>query len=143
MKKILFLILSFTGLALHAQKFENLANTPPMGWNSWNKFECKINEQIIKEVADAMSANGMKEAGYAYIVVDDCWQIGRDSAGNILADPERFPSGMKSLGDYIHAKGLKFGIYSDAGTATCQGRPGSRGMNFRMQEPMRNGVQIS
>ncbi|NQX41105.1 alpha-galactosidase [Pedobacter steynii] len=131
MKKILFLILSFTGLVLHAQKFENLANTPPMGWNSWNKFECKINEQIIREVADAMASNGMKAAGYEYIVVDDCWQIGRDSAGNILADPERFPSGMKSLGDYIHSKGLKFGIYSDAGTATCQGRPGSRGYEFQ------------
>ncbi|MBB6498788.1 glycoside hydrolase family 27 protein [Pedobacter cryoconitis] len=116
---------------MRAQKNEELAKTPPMGWNSWNKFECKINETIIREVADAMASNGMKKAGYEYIIIDDCWQIGRDSLGNILADPERFPSGMKSLGEYIHSKGLKFGIYSDAGTATCQGRPGSRGYEFQ------------
>jgi len=114
-----------------AQKFEELARKPPMGWNSWNKFECKINEIIVKEVADAMIKNGMKAAGYEYIIVDDCWQIGRDSLGNIVVDPQRFPSGMKSLGDYIHSKGLKFGIYSDAGTLTCQGRPGSRGYEFQ------------
>ncbi len=114
-----------------AQKFEELAKTPPMGWNSWNKFGCDINEQIIKEIADAMVKNGMKKAGYEYIVIDDCWQIDRDEDGNILADPDRFPSGMKSLGDYIHRKGLKFGIYSDAGTMTCQRRPGSRGYEFQ------------
>jgi len=102
-----------------------------MGWNSWNKFECKINETIIREIADALVKTGMKDAGYEYITVDDCWQIGRDSLGNILADPERFPSGMKSLVDYVHSKGLKFGIYSDAGTQTCQGRPGSRGYEFQ------------
>ncbi|UKJ08900.1 glycoside hydrolase family 27 protein [Solitalea lacus] len=118
-------------LTIKAQKFEGLAPKPPMGWNSWNKFGCQINEKIIKEVADAMASNGMKAAGYEYIVVDDCWQIGRDSVGNIVADPERFPSGMKSLVDYVHSKGLKFGIYSDAGTATCQGRPGSRGYEFQ------------
>lgn len=130
-RKILLLILCIWCSSLKAQKFEELAGTPPMGWNSWNKFECKINETIVKQVADAMIKNGMKEAGYGYIIVDDCWQIGRDSSGNILADPERFPSGMKSLGDYIHSKGLKFGIYSDAGTLTCQGRPGSRGYEFQ------------
>ena len=131
MRLILLLILSMSCLSMRAQKNEELAKTPPMGWNSWNKFECKINETIIKEVADAMASNGMKKAGYEYIVIDDCWQVGRDSLGNILADPERFPSGMKSLGEYIHSKGLKFGIYSDAGTATCQGRPGSRGYEFQ------------
>lgn len=131
MRLILLLILSMSCLSMRAQKNEELAKTPPMGWNSWNKFECKINETIIREVADAMASNGMKKAGYEYIIIDDCWQIGRDSLGNILADPERFPSGMKSLGEYIHSKGLKFGIYSDAGTATCQGRPGSRGYEFQ------------
>ncbi len=117
--------------SIHAQKFEDLAKTPPMGWNSWNKFACDINEKTIRETADALVSSGMRDAGYVYLVIDDCWQVKRDSNGTILADPERFPSGMKNLGDYIHSKGLKFGIYSDAGTATCQGRPGSRGYEFQ------------
>ena len=131
MRKYLLISLLLTAAFVNAQKFGNLAMTPPMGWNSWNKFGCDINEQTIRETADAMAANGMRDAGYRYLVIDDCWQIGRDSSGNIIADPKRFPSGMKSLGDYIHSKGLKFGIYSDAGTATCQGRPGSRGYEFQ------------
>ena len=131
MRKLLFVILCIWCTSTKAQKFEELAKKPPMGWNSWNKFECKINEKIVKEIADALISTGMKDAGYEYVIVDDCWQIGRDSLGNILADPERFPSGMKALGDYIHSKGLKFGIYSDAGTLTCQGRPGSRGYEFQ------------
>jgi alpha-galactosidase len=102
-----------------------LAKTPPMGWNSWNKFRCDVSENLIKEMADALVSSGMKEAGYDYIVIDDCWQVSRDSAGKIVADAARFPSGMKALADHIHSKGLKFGLYSDAGTATCQGRPGS------------------
>ena len=114
-----------------AQKFEELALTPPMGWNSWNKFGCNVSEKLIKEIADAIAKNGMREAGYQYIVIDDCWQVGRDSLGNIVPDAERFPSGMKSLADYVHAKGLKFGLYSCAGSATCQGRPGSRGYQFQ------------
>ena len=109
----------------------DLAKTPPMGWNSWNKFACDVNETLIKEIADAMVSTGMKAAGYQYIVIDDCWQIGRDNDGNIIADPKRFPSGMKALADYVHAKGLKFGLYSDAGTLTCQKRPGSRGYEFQ------------
>lgn len=131
MRILLIALLCFVLNQAKGQKFENLAERPPMGWNSWNKFGCEINENIVKEVADAMASNGMKAAGYEYIVVDDCWQIGRDSLGNILADPQRFPSGMRSLVDYVHSKGLKFGIYSDAGTATCQGRPGSRGYEFQ------------
>lgn len=131
MRILLIALLCFVLNQAKGQKFENLAERPPMGWNSWNKFGCEINEKIVKEVADAMAINGMKAAGYEYIVVDDCWQIGRDSLGNILADPQRFPSGMRSLVDYVHSKGLKFGIYSDAGTATCQGRPGSRGYEFQ------------
>ncbi|HEX6285173.1 MAG TPA: glycoside hydrolase family 27 protein, partial [Pyrinomonadaceae bacterium] len=109
----------------------DLARTPPMGWNSWNKFACNVSEKLIKEMADAMVTSGMRDAGYVYLVVDDCWQIDRDAQGNILPDPERFPSGMKALADYIHSKGLKFGLYSDAGTLTCQKRPGSRGYEFQ------------
>lgn len=129
MKKlfIIFLIAS----VVNAQKFEKLALTPPMGWNSWNKFGCNINEEIIKKMADAMVSSGMKDAGYQYIIIDDCWQGQRDSFGFIQPDPERFPSGMKALADYIHSKGLKFGIYSDAGWNTCGGRPGSRGYEFQ------------
>lgn len=133
MKKLLLIIIFLLCCVIyvHAQKFENLALTPPMGWNSWNNFGCNVNESIIKEMADAMVECGMHKAGYQYIVIDDCWQIERDEKGNILADPERFPSGIKALADYIHAKGLKFGIYSDAGTNTCQGRPGSRGYEYQ------------
>lgn len=102
-----------------------------MGWNSWGHFRCDINEGIIRETIDAMATNGMRDAGYAYIIVDDCWQIARDAEGDILPDPERFPSGMKALADHIHGRGLKFGIYSCAGHKTCQGRPGSRGHEFQ------------
>lgn len=111
--------------------FEHLAATPPMGWNSWNKFGCNINEKLLMEITDAIVASGMKEAGYEYIVIDDCWQVGRDKEGNIVVDPKSFPNGMKVLADYIHSKGLKLGIYSCAGSLTCQGRPGSRGYQFQ------------
>jgi alpha-galactosidase len=114
-----------------SQKFENLALTPPMGWNSWNKFACNVNETIIRSIADAMVSSGMKDAGYTYLVIDDCWQGKRDSLGFIHPDPERFPSGMKALADYIHSKGLKFGIYSDAGALTCGGRIASRGHEYQ------------
>ncbi|MEA2175354.1 MAG: alpha-galactosidase [Blastocatellia bacterium] len=108
-----------------------LAKTPPMGWNSWNKFACDVSEQLIREAADALVTSGMKDAGYQYIVIDDCWQIERDAQGNIIPDPKRFPNGMKAIADYVHSKGLKFGVYSDAGTLTCQKRPGSRGYEFQ------------
>ena len=113
------------------KKYEDLALTPPMGWNSWNKFACNVDENLIKQVADAMVSSGMKDAGYTYINLDDCWHGERDSLGFIHADSKRFPSGMKALADYVHAKGLKFGIYSDAGSQTCGGRPGSRGYEFQ------------
>ncbi len=109
-----------------------LARTPPMGWNSWNKFGCNINESLIKGIADAMVSSGMQAAGYQYVNLDDCWQVSRDSAGNIVADPARFPSGIKALADYVHAKGLKLGVYTDAGTATCAGRPGT--LNHEQQD---------
>jgi alpha-galactosidase len=105
---------------------DGLASTPPMGWNSWNKFGCDVSEKLMKEMADALVATGMKDAGYQYLVIDDCWQVRRDSEGRIVPDPDRFPSGMKALADYVHGKGLKFGLYSDAGTGTCQKRPGSK-----------------
>jgi alpha-galactosidase len=109
-----------------------LARTPPMGWNSWNKFGCNgLNEKVVRETADAMASNGMKDAGYQYVIIDDCWQTGRDEAGNIVADAERFPSGIKALADYIHGKGLKFGIYTDVGTMTCAKRPGSIGHEYQ------------
>ncbi|WP_074107535.1 RICIN domain-containing protein [Paenibacillus helianthi] len=101
-----------------------LAQTPPMGWNSWNFYACNVDENKIKEAADLLVSTGMKDAGYKYVVIDDCWQTGRDANGNILADPVKFPSGMKALADYVHSKGLLFGLYTDAGYTTCAGRPG-------------------
>ncbi|MDX1675808.1 MAG: glycoside hydrolase family 27 protein [Longimicrobiales bacterium] len=114
-----------------AQKFEALARTPPMGWNSWNHFGCDVTEALIRETADAMVESGMRDAGYKYVNIDDCWHGQRDSLGFIRADPERFPSGMKAVADYVHSKGLKLGIYSDAGWRTCAGRPGSRGYEYQ------------
>jgi len=126
----LFLSAAACGNSL-AQKAEGLANTPQMGWNSWNKFACNIDERLIRETADAMVKTGLKDAGYQYVNIDDCWQGQRDADGNIQPDPKRFPSGMKALADYVHAKGLKLGIYSDAGATTCDGRPGSRGHEYQ------------
>lgn len=131
----LYLLLTVCSLLffqnMKAQKFEGLADTPPMGWNSWNKFACDINEKLIKEIADAMVETGLRDAGYVYLNLDDCWHGQRDSLGFIQADPEKFPSGIKALADYIHSKGLKIGIYSDAGRRTCGGRPGSFGHEYQ------------
>ena len=129
-RHILFGLL-FSIRLLFCQTFTDLAKTPPMGWNSWNRFGCNVSEQMIKEMADAMVSSGLKDAGYQYIVIDDCWQVDRDSAGNIIADMVKFPSGMKALADYVHSRGLKFGLYSCAGTMTCQRRPGSRGYEYQ------------
>ena len=108
-----------------------LALTPPMGWNSWNGYRCVISEATIRKQADAMVSSGMKAAGYRYVVVDDCWHGQRNAVGNIESDPVRFPSGIKALADYVHAQGLKFGIYSDAGDKTCENKPGSRGHEYQ------------
>src|SRR5438309_498981 len=108
-----------------------LALTPPMGWNSWNKFACDVNEKTVRETADAMVSSGMRDAGYQYVVIDDCWQAARDADGVIAADPHKFPSGIKALADYVHSRGLKFGIYSDAGRLTCGGRPASQGHEYQ------------
>jgi alpha-galactosidase len=108
-----------------------LAPTPPMGWNSWNKFACNITQQTVRDTADAMVSSGMRDAGYRYVVIDDCWHGPRDASGFITADPQKFPSGIKALADYVHSKGLRFGIYSDAGRLTCGGRPGSQGHEYQ------------
>ena len=119
------------GSAASAQKFDNIAATPQMGWNSWNKFACNIDENLIRETADAMVRVGLKQAGYNYVNIDDCWHGERDKNGFITPNAKRFPSGMKALADYVHSKGLKLGIYSDAGATTCGGHPGSRGHEYQ------------
>ncbi|MDI3321039.1 glycoside hydrolase family 27 protein [Pinibacter soli] len=109
-----------------------LAPTPPMGWMSWSFFAEKISEQGVKEMADAMVSSGMAQAGYKYIFIDDCWQGGRDNRNNIIPDPKKFPSGIKALADYVHSKGLKLGIYSDAAPLTCAGFTAS--LNFEEKD---------
>ncbi len=105
-----------------------LAVTPPMGWNDWNKYGCGISDSLIRQQAAAMVSSGMKAAGYQYINIDDCWlSKSRDSSGNVVPDPSKFPNGMKAVADYVHSLGLKLGIYNDAGTATCAGFPGMYG----------------
>jgi alpha-galactosidase len=105
-----------------------LAESPPMGWNSWNCFKEDITENDIRDSIDALVALGLDGYGYRYIIVDDGWAAPkRDSNGNLMANPKTFPSGMKALGDYIHSKGLKFGLYTSVGRQTCEGSPGSYG----------------
>ncbi|MFT4093482.1 MAG: alpha-galactosidase [Niabella sp.] len=107
---------------------KTLALTPPMGWNSWNTFASTVNEQLIKEIADYMVSSGMRDLGYQYVNIDDFWQLKiRDADGNIQINKEKFPNGIKALADYIHSKGLKIGIYSDAAEKTCGGVAGSYG----------------
>ncbi|MER7283736.1 ricin-type beta-trefoil lectin domain protein [Dactylosporangium sp. NPDC000244] len=120
---VLILVAAATAV-LHppnAQALENgAARTPPMGWNSWNTFGCNINENLIRQMADAIVGSGLRDLGYQYVVVDDCWfNPSRDSSGNLQGDPTRFPSGMKSLGDYLHGRGLKFGLYEVPLDKTC------------------------
>lgn len=104
----------------------NLCAVPPMGWNSWNTFAEEINEELICHTADRMREEGLLEAGYSYIVIDDCWSLKqRDSNGNLVPDPAKFPHGMKAVADYVHERGFKFGMYSCCGTRTCAGYPGS------------------
>lgn len=133
MKKIILPVLLFAAIGAFAQKFDGLALTPPMGWNSWNTFQTNISEDLVKGIADNMVASGMKDAGYTYIVLDDGWMsMQRDSiTGNLIPDPKKFPHGMKALAEYIHSKGLKFGLYNCAGTKTCAGYPGTRGYEYQ------------
>ncbi len=109
-----------------------IAIKPPMGWNSWNTFGKDINDSLIRQIADTMVEKGYLEAGYEYLIIDDCWSLKeRDNIGNLVPDPEKFPNGMKSLADYIHSKGLKFGMYSCAGILTCAGYPSSYDHEFQ------------
>jgi alpha-galactosidase len=126
-----FALLISPGFAQENAFSKGLALTPPMGWNTWNKFACNVSDELVRGMADAMVKSGMKDAGYQYIVIDDCWQVSRDATGNIVVDPQRFPNGMKPLADYVHSVGLKFGIYSDAGAKTCQGRPAGLGHEYQ------------
>ena len=103
-----------------------LSQRPPMGWNSWNTFTWEINDKLIREAADAFVTEGLKDAGYEYVVIDDCWsEKQRDKNGKLVPDHWKFPDGIKPVADYVHSKGLKFGMYSCAGTHTCGGHPGS------------------
>jgi alpha-galactosidase len=133
MKKIMYPFLLLLCLQATAQKFAGLALTPPMGWNSWNTFETNINEKLVKETADLLVSTGMQAAGYTYIVLDDGWMAKeRDpKTGDLVPDPVKFPHGMKAVVEYVHSKGLKFGLYNCAGTLTCAGYPGTRGYEYQ------------
>ncbi|HEX6467839.1 MAG TPA: NPCBM/NEW2 domain-containing protein [Streptosporangiaceae bacterium] len=103
-----------------------LARTPPMGWNDWNAFGCNVNDSLVRATADAFVSLGLRDAGYTYVNIDDCWMTrSRDAQGNLVPDPVKFPNGIKAVADYVHARGLKLGIYESAGTATCAGFAGS------------------
>lgn len=140
MKKLFFglilmaVCLSFTSMKSQTKSIDGtlFAPTPPMGWMTWNYFADNINEKDIREMADAMVSSGMLKAGYNYIFIDDGWQGGRDNRNNIIADPKKFPSGIKALTDYVHSKGLKLGIYSDAAPLTCAGYTAS--LNYEEQD---------
>jgi alpha-galactosidase len=133
MKKYILAILLINVAQGFSQKYETLCPSPPMGWNSWNTFQTKIDEKLVMETADMLVSSGMKDAGYIYLVLDDGWMtMERDpKTGDLVADPEKFPHGMKALADYVHAKGLKFGLYNCAGTKTCAGYPGTRGYEYQ------------
>ena len=109
----------------------SLAQRPPMGWNSWNTFGANIDDALIREMADYLAAKGYREAGYEYLVIDDCWSLReRGDDGKLVPDPKKFPHGIKALADYVHGKGLKFGMYSCAGVRTCAGYPSSYDYEF-------------
>ena len=127
----LILFVPGTAPAEESSVAKGLALTPPMGWNTWNKFGCNVSDRLVRSMADAIVKSGMKDAGYQYVVIDDCWQVRRDDKANIIVDAERFPDGMKAVADYVHSVGLKFGIYSDAGSQTCAGRPGGLGHEYQ------------
>jgi alpha-galactosidase len=131
MKKAGILFCLVYSMTCYAQKFDSLALTPPMGWNTFNTFAGNFDEKIIRKMADILVSSGMKDAGYQYIIIDDNWTNTRDSLGFLTVDKGRFPSGLKALSDYIHSKGLKLGLYSDAGYKTCGGFVASRGHEFQ------------
>jgi alpha-galactosidase len=124
-------VLAPAGAAADAPSLASIAAispTPPMGWDSWYRYKCKVNQGLIERTARALAGNGMYAAGYRYVNIDDCWESkGRSPAGRLLADPAKFPAGIAALASYVHARRLKLGIYLDAGTLTCTGFPGSMG----------------
>ena len=115
-------LLSIVGASLCLDN--GLGRTPPMGWNTWEHFFCNVNDQLIRDSADAIVAKGLDKHGYKYVNIDDCWAGSRDKDGNIVPETKDFPN-MTALASYVHSKGLLFGLYSDAGTMTCGKRPGS------------------
>lgn len=128
MKKTLFLFTIVILLSVHPSSAQTgIAATPPMGWMTWNMFGGDINGFMLREMADAMVESGLAAAGYEYIIIDDLWQGERDSSGVLRPDPAKFPRGIQSLADYVHERGLKLGIYSDAAEHTCAGATGSYG----------------
>lgn len=129
---IFFLLNQATKAQVKDSKGNILLATPPMGWMTWNLLADRVNEKDLKEIADAMIASGMVKAGYQYIFIDDGWQGGRDNRNNIIPDPIKFPSGIRALADYIHARGMKLGIYSDAAPLTCAGYTAS--LHFERQD---------
>jgi len=104
---------------------KGVALTPPLGFNSWNFYHCNIDERAIKQIALTLKSTGLAELGFRYVNIDDCWQVARTTDGTIVPDPARFPSGLKAIADWLHARGMFFGIYTAAHGSTCQGRPGS------------------
>ncbi len=131
MRRLLTLALFALKLSAFGQN-SKLAPTPPMGWMSWNLMEVNVTETGIKEIADALVSTGMLKAGFNYIFIDDGWQGGRDNKNNMIPDPKKFPSGIKALADYVHGKGIKLGIYSDAAPLTCGQYTAS--LNFEEQD---------
>jgi len=124
MKLAIFLLISF--VVFCNANSNGVGLTPAMGYNTWNDFRCNINAQDIKDAADAIVRQGLDKLGYVYVNIDDCWAAkAREANGTLLANPTSFPQGMKAVADYVHSKGLKFGIYTDRGTKTCAGYPGS------------------
>lgn len=120
----LFALLGLNGLVTALRN--GLGLTPPMGWNTWNKYYCNINQTVIYTNTDQIIKLGLSELGYNYVNIDDCWLLKeRDNDGHVIVNPETFPDGMAAMGDYIHSKGLKFGIYNSAGSMTCEGLAGS------------------
>ncbi len=130
-KTIIALALLAATSGAMAQKTEGLVMTPPMGWNSWNKFHTDIDEEKIRGVVDVLVESGLRDAGYIYVNLDDAWHGPRDEWGFITCNAKTFPSGMKALADYVHERGLKFGVYSDAGRLTCAGFPGGQGHEYQ------------
>jgi len=124
MKTVIALLLTFVALSYAVDN--DVGRTPAMGYNTWNDFRCDISAQDIKDAADAIVRQGLDKVGFVYVNMDDCWAKDRDASGTVVADTATFPNGIKPVGDYVHSKGLKFGIYSDRGTKTCAGRPGSQ-----------------